>query len=146
MSKRSDGDNDEREPYIVGYGKPPEGSRFKPGKSGNPRGRPKGTKNSTTILDQMLNERVVVHEDGKRKRITKREAIYKQQVNKAATGDHRAAQLVINRMREDEARLSATETGREIIDEVDQLVVQNFLKRSGKGGEEDGNGNDSNSG
>jgi hypothetical protein len=34
-------------------------------------------------------------------------------------------------MREDEARLNATEVGREIIEEVDQLVFQNFLKRLG---------------
>ena len=127
MRRRSD----EGESYSVGYGKPPRGSRFRPGQSGNPRGRPKGAKNSTTILERALDEQVVVNEDGKRKRITKREAIYKQQVNKAATGDYRAAQLVINKMREDEARLNATEVGREIIEEVDQLVFQNFLKRLG---------------
>ena len=31
--------------YEVGYGKPPEASKFKKGKSGNPKGRPKGARN-----------------------------------------------------------------------------------------------------
>jgi Family of unknown function (DUF5681) len=34
-----------RKIYAVGDGKPPEASRFEPGQSGNPRGRPKGKKN-----------------------------------------------------------------------------------------------------
>jgi hypothetical protein len=132
--------------YSVGYGKPPEGSRFIPGRSGNPKGRPKSARNRTTILNQTLNERVVVTEHGKRKSITKQEAIFKQLVNKAAAGDHRAAQLVINEMRAIEAALGSTETGREIIDEADQQVFHDFLKRLGKRGEEDGNDNDSNCG
>jgi hypothetical protein len=114
--------------------------------AGNPKGRPKGARNRTTILNQTLSERVVVTEHGKRKSITKQEAIFKQLVNKAAAGDHRAAQLVINEMREIEARLSSTETGREIVDEVDQQVFQNFVKRLGKRGEEDDDGNSSNTG
>jgi Family of unknown function (DUF5681) len=32
----------ERKTYAVGHGKPPEATRFKPGQSGNPKGRPKG--------------------------------------------------------------------------------------------------------
>jgi Family of unknown function (DUF5681) len=82
--------------YSVGYGKPPLHSRFKAGQSGNPRGRPRGTKNRITILNQTLNERVLVTDNGKRKSITKQEAIFKQLVNKAASGDHRAAQLLLS--------------------------------------------------
>lgn len=147
MRKRPDTPSGNDGPtYSVGYGKPPEGSRFIPGRSGNPRGRPRGARNRTTILNQTLHERVVVTEHGKRKSITKQEAIFKQLVNKAAAGDHRAAQLVINEMRELESRLSSTETGRDIVDEADQQVFQNFLKRLGKRGEENGNDNDPNGG
>ena len=39
----------------VGYGKPPRSRRFKPGQSGNPKGRPKGAKNRDTILRELLN-------------------------------------------------------------------------------------------
>lgn len=131
--------------YQVGYGKPPRRSQFRSGESGNPEGRPKGAKNRTTILNKTLNERVVVTDNGKRKSITKQEAIFKQLVNKAASGDYRAAQLLISEMREIEARIASTPTGREIIDEIDQQVFQNFIRRLGpRGGGEDGN--DSNPG
>lgn len=38
-------------PYSVGYGKPPEQTRFKKGKSGNPNGRPRGAKNKPKEVD-----------------------------------------------------------------------------------------------
>ena len=53
--------------YTVGKGKPPEHTRFQKGQSGNPTGRRKGSKNVATLLEQVLNERVVVTENGKRK-------------------------------------------------------------------------------
>ena len=42
--------------YAVGYGKPPKHTRFKKGRSGNPRGRPRGAKNLSTLLFGALNE------------------------------------------------------------------------------------------
>ena len=50
--------------YEVGYGKPPGHTRFAKGQSGNPRGRPPGAKSFTTLLDEALNERVLVEENG----------------------------------------------------------------------------------
>jgi Family of unknown function (DUF5681) len=132
--------------YSVGYRKPPVHSRFTSGQSGNPKGRPRTARNRITILDKTLNERVIVTNNGRRKIITKQEAIYKQLVNKAATGDPRAAQLLFSEMREIEARIGSTPTGREIIDEIDQEVFQNFLKRLDKNGSDNGDNNDSNSG
>jgi len=74
----------------VGYKNPPSNSRFKKGVSGNPRGRPKGSKNLAMLMKRALREKVAVQENGKRKLITKSEAIVKQFVNKAASGDLRA--------------------------------------------------------
>ena len=81
--------------YAVGKGKPPEHTRFQKGQSGNPTGRRKGSKNVATLLKQALNERVVVTENGRRKRITKLEAMLKQLANKAASGDHRAIKMLM---------------------------------------------------
>ena len=38
--------------YDVGYGRPPKSAQFKPGKSGNLKGRPKGAKNKRPALNQ----------------------------------------------------------------------------------------------
>jgi hypothetical protein len=82
----------DRTKYPVGFGKPPRTTRFKKGRSGNPKGRPRGSRTSLTLLEQALSEPVVVTENGQRKKITKGEALMKQVVNKAASGDARAIQ------------------------------------------------------
>ena len=76
--------------YEVGYGKPPRHTRFKKGQSGNPRGRCAGSKNLSGLLSGALNELVVVAENGGRRKISKRQAIIKQLVNRSAKGDCRA--------------------------------------------------------
>ena len=76
--------------YVVGYGKPPLHTRFQKGRSGNPKGRPKGSKNFATLLTEALDEKVQVTEDGKRRRVSKRELVVKQLVNKSASADLRA--------------------------------------------------------
>jgi Family of unknown function (DUF5681) len=82
--------------YQVGYGRPPLHSRFKPGRSGNPRGRPRtGSRSFLALLGQALEERVVVNEQGVRKSITKCEALAKQFANKGAAGDLKAAKVIL---------------------------------------------------
>lgn len=81
--------------YTVGYKKPPRQGQFKKGKSGNPSGRPKGTPNFATALEQVLSEQVVINEGGQRRTITKLEAAVKQLVNKATMGDSRATQQLL---------------------------------------------------
>src|SRR5580698_10326440 len=77
----------------VGYGKPPGATRFKKGVSGNPKGRPKGSRNVAAVFAKTLREKVVINEHGQRKTISKLEAAVKQFVNKAASGDLRALQM-----------------------------------------------------
>jgi hypothetical protein len=79
----------EREDTAVGYRKPPERTQFESGRSGNPKGRPRGAKNLTTLLAETLSEGVVVTENGRRRKITKLAAACKQLVNKALAGDLR---------------------------------------------------------
>jgi Family of unknown function (DUF5681) len=97
--------------YQVGFGKPPKERQFRKGQSGNPKGRPRGSRNASTLLDELLKERVVVSENGRRREMTKLEAILKQLVNRAAQGDHRATQLLlahqIPRIEQHEASRSA---------------------------------------
>lgn len=78
------------EPYEVGYKKPPKHTQFKPGQSGNPKGRPKGSKNTKTLFLETANSLVnVVMPDGKVRKIKKKEALvlqmYKDAIEKNGT-------------------------------------------------------------
>jgi Family of unknown function (DUF5681) len=90
--------------YEVGYGKPPDHTRFKRGQSGNPRGRPSGSKNLSTLLGEALSEHVIVAENGRRRKITKRQAIITQLVNRSAQADLRAIKILLDIQREIETR------------------------------------------
>ena len=82
--------------YAVGYGKPPEHSRFQAGQSGNPKGRPKGCLNLATTVNRALQEKVVITENGRRKSLTKLEVAIKGLVNRAVKGDAKAMQQLLS--------------------------------------------------
>ncbi|HUT58921.1 MAG TPA: DUF5681 domain-containing protein [Phycisphaerae bacterium] len=81
--------------YDVGYGKPPKHSRFKPGTSGNPKGRPKGTKNLRSIVRDALFTKIKVTEDGQVRTMNRVEAIVTGLVAKGLKGDIRASESVL---------------------------------------------------
>jgi hypothetical protein len=114
--------------YAVGNCRPPTAHQFKPGRSGNPKGRPKGSKNFNTMLDEELAEIVVIVENGKRKRVVKQRALAKQLVNGALGNNPRASRLVLDEMRRNEGAGDATVVvafdGRE-----DKLVMGSILRR-----------------
>lgn len=76
--------------YEIGYRKPPEHSRFQPGQSGNPRGRPKGVRNFKTDVKATLRAPVSVTRDGKPRKITTQAAMLLRLREKALAGDARA--------------------------------------------------------
>ena len=80
----------------VGYGSPPEHTRWVKGQSGNPRGRPRGKVSFASDLAAELSETIQVSEGGKPKRITKQRALLKSLVTSGIKGDVRAAQLMMN--------------------------------------------------
>jgi len=100
-----EGDRDGRESngragnYLVGYGKPPLNTQFKEGKSGNPAGRQKGSRNMSTLLAEELNKPVRVVQNGRRRTITKLQALVTQLVNKAVSGDFRFLRLLLPEIR-----------------------------------------------
>lgn len=87
-----------RKPYEVGYRKPPKTTRFKPGRSGNPRGRPKGSRNFKTDLLEELDDKIRVSMDGRGRTLSKRQALLKQLVTDALKGQWKARQLVVGLM------------------------------------------------
>jgi len=90
--------NSDRPPgdYEIGYGRPPPATRFQPGQSGNPRGRPRGMRPIGHVLQQALNRRVVVNENGRERRIRLQDAIIQGLVNDAARRNHNALRLLFS--------------------------------------------------
>jgi hypothetical protein len=76
--------------YEVGYGKPPKHSRFKKGQSGNPKGRPEGTRNFKSDVLAMLRSRITINKDGKPRKVTAQQAYVMRLMEKALKGDARA--------------------------------------------------------
>ena len=77
-------------PYETGYGKPPKHRQFVKGKSGNPKGRPKGAKNLETRFQEAALKKIKVTENGVTREITKVDAGLMQFFNKVAAGEMRA--------------------------------------------------------
>lgn len=113
----------------VGYGKPPKASQFVPGQSGNPMGRPKGSKNFSTILQKELASRVDVKVNGKDRRITKQEAVAMQMVNRAATGDPRVTTMLLKHALGDERADGGVDAANEPFEPVDDLVLDSIVRR-----------------
>lgn len=95
----------------VGYKNPPIATRFKPGQSGNRKGRPKGALNMNTVVNKQLEAQVTVTENGRQKRVRKKEVIAMQLVNKAVTGDLKATSMLLRESRDSEAATQAAQTG-----------------------------------
>jgi len=82
---------------IVGYGKPPKASRFKPGISGNPKGRPKRQAPALAeIIGAALNAPVQYQERGRSKTTTRNELSLRLLVERAVKGDLKAAEFLLN--------------------------------------------------
>jgi len=104
------------------YRKPPKASQFKPGQSGNPKGRPKGVRNFETDLDEALRALVEVKTNGGVRRITMQKALLQTLAEKARDGDLRAIQhltsLILRMDNRSEAPATVLESNdRAILDE-----------------------------
>lgn len=123
--------------YTVGRGKPPAHTRFKPGQSGNPRGRPRGSVDFGRALLAAASESVVITENGRKVRLSKFEVAARQVANKAATGDHRAIELLykcVGSLAPEPVSASpAAQAENNFGTEDDTEVLEAFLQRMSKG-------------
>lgn len=103
--------------YEIGYRKPPISSRFKKGKSGNPKGRPKGSNNFLTLLDQELGQSIIVNENGKKKTISRMQAMVKRIVADALQGNLKSLMALVEILRR---------TGKFEEKDIDGLLPDNF--------------------
>ena len=116
--------------YEVGYGKPPRHSRFKKGQpTANPRGRPR--KDMAALLFEGLNKKVVVTENGRRRRITLREAITRQLINQSASADLRATKMLLDMIKDAEKQAAAAPPPEpsQWFTKADEEVVETLIER-----------------
>ncbi len=76
--------------FLIGKGRPPKAHQFKPGQSGNLKGRPKGTKNASTRARAALNRKVTVTVNGKKCQMTVDDVAFRRLGDKAMSGDQKA--------------------------------------------------------
>ena len=114
--------------YECGYMKPPKSGQFQPGQSGNPNGRPSGSKNTYKLLDDIVNEKVQITKNGRPVRISKKQAMLLQATNKAVQGDLRALQTLLPMMTAADDRNEQLAKVAEAIRQDDKEILTQYLK------------------
>ena len=129
--------------YEVGKGKPPKATRFKPGQSGNPKGRPKSRKNFATEVEEILSAPVSVTENGCTRVVTSRKATLLRLRKKALEGDGRAMDRFLELSIAHAADESAAASERKLSaaeDEVLARYVEDLIDRGGGAQKDDTDG------
>lgn len=117
--------------YKIGYKRPPVATRFKPGQSGNPTGRPKGCRSMKTAVADILNTEVDVTVGGKKRRMTVREALLYRIFNTAVSGDLKAIPHALNLARLYDVDDTAGSTDESLEAQKLELVRQLLGSRGG---------------
>ena len=125
--KMSDEASDARSPYEVGHGKPPERTRFKPGESGNPRGRPRG-RHKHAPYEAVLGQLVTIRDAGTEKKVTAAEAFLLQLTRRGLEGDNAAARATIRAI--EEVRTHGIANSKETVSICRQLVSPGSVNRA----------------
>jgi hypothetical protein len=119
--------------YSVGYGKPPKEHRFQPGQPGNRKGRPKGTKNTLTLLREILDRKIEVRSGSTVRNITVREAMLTRFAESALKGDTKSAAFLLQRYDMPEtAQEHVTHVTTPEEQEIIDAYLEAYLKNGGK--------------
>jgi len=112
---------------AVGYGRPPKSTQFKKGQSGNPRGRPKGSRPVGAVLQDILGQRIAVTENGKTRRLPALEVMLRRLANDAMRSEPVALKLMLSLF----DRYGQSPEAGIRLDEVlaeDKTILANYLK------------------
>jgi hypothetical protein len=117
--------------YAVGKYRPPLHSRFKPGQSGNPKGRAKQSRNLRTIVKQVLSEDMQIREGGRLRRMCAMEALVRTLLARSFKGDPKALASLITLWRQS-GLTESDENVTELLNGLDHdAIIADFLARNG---------------
>jgi hypothetical protein len=110
-------------------GNPPKDTQFKTGTSGNPKGRPKGSKNLRTLIMEAARDHVTATVGGRTREISKIQATTMQLATKAASGDHAAMSKLLDWIDDIETQAAAARPSQFPLSEVDVEVLRAAYER-----------------
>lgn len=110
--------------YRVGYKSPPKATQFKPGHSGNPKGRPKGIRPVGAVLQEIIQQKVAVTEGGKTRHMPALEVMLRRLTNDAMRSDQKAVKLLLSLVDRYAQSPEASIQIRELLDEDEQILSQ----------------------
>jgi hypothetical protein len=114
----------------VGYGRPPVASRFKPGKSGNPKGRPKGANNLKTLIREAMTASIPIQEGEKIRRVTRLEGVVLRQIQSALKGNDKSAMAVLKMALQLGFLQDSSESDEITLSREDERILEELLARS----------------
>jgi Family of unknown function (DUF5681) len=112
--------------FAVGYKKPPQHSRFQPGRSGNPRGRQKGVRNLGSDVKRTLEVPVRLNEQGRARRVSTQEAALLRLREKALKGDTRSIGQILELAKIFNNSTAVESVGDEALAAEDQAILDAY--------------------
>lgn len=129
--KKGNGNGKQKKNYEVGHGKPPKEYQFPEKTSGNPKGRPKGSKNFKTDAKEVLNEKVPVTNNGRTKKVSTQRAALMRLREKALNGDIRAIEKYLELARTYNDEDLADSDGKPLA-ASDEAILKEYLERQAR--------------
>ncbi len=132
----ADGSPSSNDAYAIGYRRPPVHTRFKPGRSGNRKGRPKRQRNVRTVVEETLNQRITIRDGNGTRSLTKLDGVVLTVINGALKGEPKALTAFITLVRSLGMTGEAPEASNsEPLTGNDDALLADFLQRHSAGSE-----------